>query len=333
MEEPTDKGEIILYQAEDGTTQLDVRLENETVWLTQKTMAELFGVETPTINYHLKEIFASQELNEISVIRKFRITAADGKRYNTNFYNLDAIIAVGYRVNSFQATRFRQWATKRIHEYIVKGFTIDSTRLKETGGGGHFQELLDIIRDIRASEKVMYRQVLQLYALSEDYDANSEQTKHFFKIVQNKIHFAVHKHSASELMVERANAELPFMGLRTFKGTRPIQQDALVAKNYLNDDELKRMNNLVSAYFDIAEMQATNHTPMYMSDYITALDGLIRLTGGEVLNSSGRISMEQAKKKVIREYLKYRERTLLPIEEQYINSIKELKIVEKKVKK
>ena len=272
-------GEIIIYRTEDGRTQLEVRLENENVWLSQQQIANLFGVQRPAITKHLRNIFESGELEENSVSSILEHTASDGKKYKTQFYNLDAIISVGYRVNSLQATHFRRWATERLKEYLIKGFAMDDKRLKEMGGGGYWYELLNRIRDIRSSEKVLYRQVLDLYATSVDYDPKADESIRFFKIVQNKLHYAAHGHTAAEVIFERADAEKPFMGLTTFPGEQPRKEDVLIAKNYLNEKELKILNNLVSGYFDFAEIQAIKRSPMYMSDYIHHLDLILSTTG------------------------------------------------------
>ena len=270
-------GEIIIYRTEDGRTQLEVRLEDENVWLSQQQIANLFGVQRPAITKHLRNIFESGELEENSVSSILEHTASDGKNYKTQFYNLDAIISVGYRVNSLQATHFRRWATERLKEYLIKGFAMDDKRLKEMGGGGYWYELLNRIRDIRSSEKVLYRQVLDLYATSVDYDPKADESIRFFKIVQNKLHYAAHGHTAAEVIFERADAEKPFMGLTTFPGEQPRKEDVLIAKNYLNEKELKILNNLVSGYFDFAEIQAIKRSPMYMSDYIHHLDLILSL--------------------------------------------------------
>lgn len=330
------KGEVIIYQTEDGLTKLNVQLENESVWLTQEQMTLLFDRDKSTISRHIKNIFSEGELDEKVVVAYFATTSEHGavegltQTHMTAFYNLDVIISVGYRVKSVRGTQFRQWATKRIHEYIVKGFTMDDERLKGNGGGAYWKELLDRIRDIRSSEKVMYRQVLDLYATSGDYNPKSEESQLFFKMVQNKFHYAVHGHTAGELMVLRADAEKPFMGLQTFKGAQPTKAEVQVAKNYLDESELKRLNNMVSAYFDIAEIQAEQHRPMMMRDFVEALDGLIRLSGGEVLQNAGTISMEQAKAKVLEEYRKYQVRALSPVEEDYFANLKLLEAATKK---
>ena len=307
-------GEIIIYRTEDGRTQLEVRLEDENVWLSQQQIANLFGVQRPAITKHLRNIFESGELEENSVSSILEHTASDGKNYKTQFYNLDAIISVGYRVNSLQATHFRRWATERLKEYLIKGFAMDDKRLKEMGGGGYWYELLNRIRDIRSSEKVLYRQVLDLYATSVDYDPKADESIRFFKIVQNKLHYAAHGHTAAEVIFERADAEKPFMGLTTFPGEQPRKEDVLIAKNYLNEKELKILNNLVSGYFDFAEIQAIKRSPMYMSDYIHHLDLILSTTGEQVLQNAGTISHEQAKQKALGEYQKYHVKTLSPVE-------------------
>ena len=270
-----DKGEILFYQTEDGLTNIEVKIEEETVWLTQSQLQELYQTSKSNISEHIKHIFEEGELEEEAVVRKFRTTASDGKNYNTIFYNLDMIISLGYRIKSLTATKFRRWATARLKEYMIKGFTIDDERLKGNGGGNYWKELLDRIRDIRSSEKVMYRQVLDLYATSVDYDPHSNESVEFFKIVQNKLHFAAHGHTAAEVIYERADAGKPFMGLETFPGEFPALKDIGIAKNYLQESELKVLNNLVSGYFDIAEINAIEHKPMYMSDYISQLDAVL----------------------------------------------------------
>ncbi|MCC8121836.1 MAG: virulence RhuM family protein, partial [Oscillospiraceae bacterium] len=257
-----DYGEIIVYQTEDGLTQLDVKFEDETVWLSLDQMAELFQRDKSTISRHIKNIFAEGELDRDSVVANFATTAVDGKTYQVDYYNLDVIISVGYRVKSIVGTHFRKWATERLKEYMIKGFTMDDERLKGTGGGTYWKELLDRIRDIRSSEKVLYRQVLDLYATAVDYDPHSEESVQFFKLVQNKLHYAAHGHTAAEVIYQRADAEQPFMGLKTFSGSFPLKKDISVAKNYLNEDELKILNNLVSGYFDFAEISAIEHRPM-----------------------------------------------------------------------
>ena len=258
------ESEILIYRTEDGHTKIDVKLEDETVWLTQAQLSELYQTSKSNISEHIKHIFEEGELDKQSVVRKFRTTAADGKNYNTIHYNLDMIISLGYRVKSRIATNFRRWATERLKEYMIKGFAMDDERLKKLGGGNYWKELLDRIRDIRSSEKVMYRQVLDLYATSVDYDPKSRESIAFFKMVQNKLHYAAHGHTAAEVIYERADANQPFMGLKSFSGDFPTLKDISVAKNYLNDDELKILNNIVSGYFDFAEIQAMRHNPMIM---------------------------------------------------------------------
>lgn len=317
-----DKGEIIIYQSEDGNVQLDVRLENETVWLTIDQMALLFGKARSTINEHILNAFHEGELNETASVRK--IGNSDFSTKPTNYYNLDVIISVGYRVHSIVGTRFRQWATARLHEYIVKGFTLDDRRLKGNGGGLYWKELLDRIRDIRSSEKVLYRQVLDLYATSVDYNPKAEESVRFFKIVQNKLHYAAHGHTAAEVIFERADADKPFMGLTSFDGEMPTLKDTRIAKNYLNADELKVLNNIVSGYFDFAEIQAIRHRPMYMEDYIKQLDGILSGTGEKLLTDAGSVSHRQAIEKAEKEYRKYQVKTLSPVEEAYLDTLKQL---------
>ena len=262
------QGDIIIYQTEDGNTKIDVRFENETVWLTLSQIAELFQRDKSTISRHITNVFSDGELEREAVVAKNATTANDGKTYQVEYYNLDVIISVGYRVKSLRGTQFRRWATERLKEYIIKGFTMDDERLKNAGGGDYWKELLDRIRDIRSSEKMLYRQVLDLYATSQDYDPKSADSVCFFKIVQNKLHYAAHGHTAAEIIYERADAGEPFMGLHTFKGDFPVLADVKIAKNYLDEKELKILNNLVSGYFDIAEIAAMEHRPMYMKDYI-----------------------------------------------------------------
>ena len=326
-------GEIIIYQTEDGLTKLDVRMEDETVWLTQQQMAELFQTSRTNVVDHIKNIYEEGELDENSTCRKFRQVRMEGNRQVTRklpFYNLDMIISLGYRVKSSTATHFRKWATQRLKEYIIKGFTIDDERLKGNAGGNYWKELLDRIRDIRSSEKVLYRQVLDLYATSVDYNPQSEESIEFFKIVQNKLHYAAHGHTAAEVIYERADAEKPFMGMTSFSGELPALKDIGVAKNYLKEDELKILNNLVSGYFDLAEINAIEHKPMYMADYVEQLDSILSSGNRKLLVGPGKVSHDQAIKKAKEEYRKYQEITLSPVEEEYLKSIKG---VEKEVKK
>ena len=286
------QGEIVIYQTDNGATKIDVRFVDETVWLTQQQMAELFKSSRSNIVEHIQHIYEEGELDENSTCRKFRQVQTEGSREVTReipHYNLDMIISLGYRVKSIIATHFRRWATEHLKEYIVKGFTMDDERLKKLGGGNYWQELLNRIRDIRSSEKVMYRQVLDLYATSIDYDPKSSETAAFFKMVQNKLHYAAHGHTAAEVIYERADAAKPFMGLTAFAGDFPAAKDIGIAKNYLNEDELKILNNLVSGYFDFAEIQAMRHNPMHMNDYVQHLDNVLRTTGEKLLEDSGRI--------------------------------------------
>lgn len=330
------QGEVVIYQTDEGKASVDVLLENETVWLSQDQIAALYGKSKSTISEHIHNIFAEGELVREVVVRKFRTTtqhgAIQGKTqvHMTDFYNLDVVIAVGYRVRSQRGTQFRQWATERIKEYIVKGYTIDAERLKGNGGGQYWYDLLATIKDIRSSEKVLYRQVLDLYATSVDYDPTAEETLLFFKIVQNKLHYATHRHTASELIYERADAEQPFMGLTTFKGSHPTQADVVVAKNYLSAEELRKLNNMVSGYFDFAENRAMEHVPTTMKEYRELLDRILSANGSPVLEGAGSISAEQAREKAITEYRKYQVRALTPIEQAYYAS---LKVLEKSTKK
>ncbi len=322
------KGNIIIYQSEDGNTHLEVRLDDKTVWLSQQQMAELYQTSRTNVVEHIKHIYEENELTEEATCQKFRQVRIEGTREVTRelpFYNLDMIISLGYRVKSSIATKFRQWATARLTEYIIKGFTMDDERLKQMGGGNYWKELLDRIRDIRSSEKVMYRQVLDIYATAVDYDPKSDKSIEFFKIVQNKLHFAAHGHTAAEVVFERADAEQPMMGLTSFQGNFPSLKDVKIAKNYLNKDELKVLNNLVSGYFDFAEIQAIKHLPMYMADYIQQLDTILISTGEPLLTGSGSISHNQAMEKAETEYRKFEVKTLSPVEQAYLETIKILK--------
>lgn len=327
------QGEIVIYQADDGNTKIDVRFIDETVWLTQAQLVELFHSSKANISEHIKNIYAEGELDEESTVRNFRTVQIEGSRSvtrNLTHYNLDMIISLGYRVKSIVATQFRRWATERLKEYMIKGFTMDDDRLKNLGGGNYWHELLDRIRDIRSSEKVMYRQVLDLYATSMDYDPKSRESIAFFKLVQNKLHYAAHGHTAAEVIYERADAEKPFMGLTTFAGDFPTARDIIVAKNYLSEEELKILNGIVSGYFDFAEVQAMRRNPMYMSDYVDHLDNILKSTGEKLLIDAGRISHAQAMKKAKSEYQKYQVQNLSPVEDAYLQTIKS---VEKEAKK
>ncbi len=323
--------EIIIYTTEDGLTKIDVQLEEETVWLTINQMAELFNKSRSTINEHILNIYSEGELNEEQTKRKIGIT--DFSTKPTNHYNLDVIISVGYRVKSIQGTRFRQWATQRLKEYIIKGFAMDDERLKNLGGGNYWKELLDRIRDIRSSEKVMYRQVLDLYATATDYDPKSEESLFFFKIVQNKLHYAAHGNTASEVIYMRVDRDKPFAGLTNFKGEQPTQAEAMIAKNYLQEKELKVLNNLVAAYFDLAELNAIEEKEMRMKDYVHELDNILASTGRRVLDNAGKISNTQAKEKAIEEYRKYKAKTLSAVEKDYLKVISDLERKAKKGKK
>ena len=321
------QGEIVIYQAEDGLTKVECRFVDETVWLTQQQMAELFHTSRSNIVEHIGHIYEEGELDEVSTCRKFRQVRMEGNRQVTRelpFYNLDMIISLGYRVKSLIATQFRRWATERLKEYMIKGFTMDDERLKNLGGGNYWRELLERIRDIRSSEKVMYRQVLDLYATSVDYNPRSAESVAFFKMVQNKLHYAAHGHTAAEGIYERADADKPFMGLTTFSGDFPTAKDIGIAKNYLSEEELRVLNQMVSGYFDFAEVQAIRHRPMYMSDYVEQLDNILRATGEEVLLHAGKISHAQAMEKAKAEYKRYQAQTLSPVEEEYLKTIKQL---------
>lgn len=313
---------ILIYTGPDGLTKIDVRLEDDTLWLTQAQMCELYQTSKANVSEHISHIFQEGELQEEAVVRKFRTTAADGKTYPTKFYNLDMVIALGYRVRSVIATRFRQWATMRLKEYITKGFALDDERLKKLGGGGYWKELLERIRDIRATEKVFYRQVLEIYATSIDYDPRAATSQEFFKKVQNKIHYAIHGHTAAELIVERADAEKDFMGLLTFKGSQPTLLEAKTAKNYLDDKELRAMGQLVSGYLDFAERQAERQQPMTMDDWAAYLDRILTMTGEQLLQGAGSVSHAEAMEHATAEYRKYKQRTLSDVEQDYLNAIK-----------
>ena len=324
------KGEILLYQAEDGNTYIEVKMVDETVWLSLDQMAELYQRDKSTISRHIKNIYSEGELVRDSVVAKFATTAADGKTYQVEYYNLDVIISVGYRVKSLRGTQFRIWATQRLKEYMIKGFALDDERLKGNGGGNYWKELLDRIRDIRSSEKMLYRQVLDLYATSVDYDPKSPQSVEFFKIVQNKLHYAAHGHTAAEVIYQRADADKPYMGLTSFSGEMPVLNDIGIAKNYLDEKELKVLNNLVSGYFDIAEINALEHRPMYMNDYIAQLDRVLSSSGRQLLTNAGKVSHKQAIDKATKEYRKYQVKTLSPVEEEYLKVIQDLNKTAKK---
>ena len=327
---PSTYQRFIIFKTEDDKVEVDVRFQDETVWLTLDQMSALFDRDKSTVSRHIKNIFDEGELDKLSVVAKFATTAADGKTYQVDYYNLDVIISVGYRVKSLRGTQFRQWATNRLNEYIRKGFAMDDERLKNLGGGGYFKELLERIRDIRASEKVFYRQVLDIYATSIDYDPHAEISIEFFKKVQNKIHYAVHGQTAAEVIYSRANAEKEFMGLTTFKGDKPHLQDAVVAKNYLSEKELRSLGQIVSGYLDFAERQAEREQAMTMADWSAHLDRILTMGGEKLLQGAGSISHEQAIDKAKDEYKKYQARTLSDVEQAYLDCIDELS---KKTKK
>ncbi|MEG0841499.1 MAG: virulence RhuM family protein [Erysipelotrichaceae bacterium] len=320
---------IVMYTTDDGITKVEATFDNDTVWLSVDQMAELFQRDRSVIGKHVRNIFNEGELVKDSVWAKFAYTASDGKDYNVDYYNLDVIISVGYRVKSVRGTQFRIWATNILKEYMKKGFAIDDERLKGNGGGSYWKELLDRIRDIRSSEKVLYRQVLDLYATSMDYNPQSEDSIRFFKIIQNKIHFAAHEHTAAEVIYNRADAEKPFMGLTSFSGELPALKDISIAKNYLEENELRVLNNLVSGYFDLAEINAIEHKPMYMRDYLNQLDAVLTSGNRKLLQNKGSVSHMQAVEKAKAEYRKYQEKTIAPVEVAYLETIK---VLEKEAK-
>ena len=307
-----DKGQFLLYQTPDGDSQIEVKLQNDTVWLSLDQMAELFQRNKSTISRHIKNVLEDGELQEEATIANFATVQNEGTRKVERviaYYNLDMIISVGYRVHSYRGVQFRIWATKVLKEYIVKGFAMNDDLLKRAGGGNYFDELLARIRDIRSSEKVFYRKVLEIYALSIDYDPRVEMTQKFFKTVQNKMHYSVHGHTAAEIIYERADAEKDFMGLTTWSGAMPSKPEAEIAKNYLTHEEIKSLNRIVSLYLDFAEMQAEEHRPMYMKDWINILDDFLRISRKDILTHAGKISAKLAKEKADQEYDKFKERT------------------------
>lgn len=318
--------DIVMYQTEDGLTKIEVEFENDTVWLSQSQMAELFQTTKQNISYHINNCFKEGELNENSVVKDYLTTAADGKPYNTHYYNLDVIISVGYRVKSIRGTQFRIWANGILKEYLRKGFAMNDDLLKQAGGGGYFKELLERIRDIRSSEKVFYRQVLDLFATSEDYNANSPEAAKLFKVIQNKMHWATHGHTASELIFERADSNKPFMGLTSFKGKRPTKNEVDNAKNYLTEQELGVLNRLVSAYLDLAEIKALRGEKMKMRDWLVQIDTFLTMTRSEVLNSAGTVSQIEAQAKAEAEYIKYKNKSideLTAVERDFLLSLKQ----------
>lgn len=328
-----ENNKILIYTDHDGLTKIDVKLEEDTLWLTQAQMCELYQTSRTNVVEHIKHIYEEGELEEEATCRKFRQVRQEGERMvnrDIPYYNLDMIIALGYRVRSIIATRFRQWATQRLKEYITKGFTMDDERLKKLGGGGYWKELLERIRDIRATEKVFYRQVLEIYATSIDYDPRASVSQEFFKKVQNKIHYAIHGRTAAELIVERADSEKDFMGLLTFKGSQPTLAEARTAKNYLDDKELRSMGQLISGYLDFAERQAEKEQPMTMDDWANYLDRILTSTGEQLLLDGGRVSHQEAIEHAAIEYRKYKQRTLSDVEQDYLNAIKAISDKSKK---
>ena len=335
MNEQLNNGNIILYQTEDGKSRIEVTLCNDTVWLTTDQMAELFQRNKSTISRHIKNVFEDGELNPDSTVAFFATVQNEGDRTverNLAYYNLDMIISVGYRVKSHRGVQFRIWATQVLREYLVKGFAMNDDLLKRAGGGNYFDELLSRIRDIRSSEKVFYRKILEIYALSIDYDPRTEATMQFFKTVQNKMHFSVHGHTAAEIIYERANAEKDFMGLTSWTGALPKRTDAEIAKNYLSSDELDTLNRIVSLYLDFAELQAKSHKPMYMKDWIQKLDDFLKLSGKELLSHAGKISAELAKQKADTEYDKFKERTAYSLSPVEIHFLENFEKEQKKLK-
>ncbi len=331
------KTELVIYESQDGNVKLDINLENEMVWLSLEQMTRLFGRDKSVISRHIKNVFEDGELEKnSSTIANFATVQQEGTRKverSIDYYNLDVVISVGYRVKSLEGVRFRKWATARIKEYIIKGYTMDDERLKNLGGGKYFYELLNRIKDIRSSEKVLYRQVLDLYATAIDYNPESEETIKFFKIVQNKFHFAAHGNTAAEVIYNRANSNKPFMGLTNFKGELPNINDIEIAKNYLTEEELLMLNNLVSGYFDFAEFQAMKHKPMRMKDYINQLDKILDSLDANVLMNAGKISHKEAIEKAKLEYGKYQIKELTSIEKEYLNSINKINKIAEKLNK
>ena len=335
MNEQQNNGNIILYQTEDGKSRIEVTLCNDTVWLTADQMAELFQRNKSTISRHIKNVFEDGELNPDSTVAFFATVQNEGNRSverNLAYYNLDMIISVGYRVKSHRGVQFRIWATSVLREYLVKGFAMNDDLLKRAGGGNYFDELLSRIRDIRSSEKVFYRKILEIYALSIDYDPRTEATMRFFKTVQNKMHYSVHGHTAAEIIYERADAEKDFMGLTSWTGALPKRTDTETAKNYLSSDELDTLNRIVSLYLDFAELQAKSHKPMYMKDWIQKLDDFLKLSGKELLSHAGKISAELAKQKANTEYDKFKERTVYSLSPVEIHFLENFEKEQKKLK-
>ncbi|MFA6422760.1 MAG: virulence RhuM family protein [Candidatus Buchananbacteria bacterium] len=336
MTNKNNSGEIIIYEGADGAPSIEVRVENETVWLSQKQMAELFDCTVENIIFHLKNVFESAELSEKATTKDYLVVQKEGSREvkrSIKIYNLDAIISVGYRINSLRGTQFRQWATERLREYLVQGFTMNDEFLKNNGGGLYWKKLLSRIRDIRSSEKMLYRQVLDLYATSADYDPKSLHSIKFFKIVQNKLHYAAHKETAAEVIYNRADSAKEFMGLTVFAGDLPVLEEVRIAKNYLSARELEKLNRLVSAYFELAELRAMDQQVMHMADHIASLDKLLSDYGEGVLIDAGKVTHKKAIEKAENEYKKFQTKTLSPVEKAYLENIKLLeKKVEKKIK-
>ena len=322
---------ILIYQTEDGSTKIETRIKDETVWLTQDQMAVLFGKAKSTINEHVKNVYAEKELLEADTMRKFGIPEFSTKP--TNYYNLDVIISVGYRVKSHRGTQFRIWATQRLREYIVKGFTMNDELFKQAGGGNYFEELLARIRDIRSSEKVFWRKVLDIYATSIDYTPQAEISEEFFKTIQNKMHWAAHGNIAAEIIYNRIDAAKPNLGLTNFKGSNPTQQETAIAKNYLNEQELNILNRMVTAYLELAELQALNQTPMYMEDWVARLDDFLKMTGKEILTHAGTISHQKAIEKARVEYDKFKQQIRNQLSNAEKDFIKQIEVSEKKIKK
>lgn len=321
---------LIFYNDDSENIHIEALFEDENIWLTQAQIVDLYQTSKSNVSEHIKHIFEDGELNEDSVVRNIRITASDGKNYNTKHYNLDLILSVGYRIKSKIATQFRIWATELIKEYLKKGFVMNDDRLKNLGGGNYWKELLTRIRDIRSSEKVMYRQVLDLYATAIDYDSKADVSVLFFQIVQNKLHFGAHCHTASEVIYYRVDSNKPFAGLTSFKGKQPTQAKAMIAKNYLTEQELRVLNNLVSAYFDLAELNAIEEKEMRMTDYVIELDNILKSTGRNVLEGAGKVTTKSAQEKAKLELKRYKAKTLDPVEEDYLKLINNL---EKQAKK
>jgi hypothetical protein len=329
------EGQIILFQSEDGQTRLEVHLQNESIWLSLNQMAELFDRDKSVISKHIKNIFEESEVAKESVVANFATTAADGKTYQVDYYNLDVIISVGYRVKSLRGTQFRIWATQRLREYLIKGFTIDDARLKQAGGANYFDELLAKIRDIRSSERVFWRKVLDIYATSVDYDLRAEASALFFKTMQNKMHWAAHGHTAAEIVRQRADAGKPNMGLTAWAGGKPRKSDIVITKNYLNAEELDALNRIVTAYLEFAELQALNKRPMTMNDWISKLDDFLRLSGRELLNHAGKVSHDQASQLAaaqFEQYQKQKDALPHPVDQHFEQTLDELKKIELKAR-